>query len=167
MSSILYIFAIACSRSAMMSSAFSMPTESDWEKAATWTISSLNELNENLDLYLQISYQGDAARIYADGILVEYNFWSGKPTLVRLSDLIGKHVELKILPFGKDYPIYLQAKEKEAGLPYPSLTLAFLAPDFAQSKPTPDFTFNLPLPGNMRALSENKIFSNGCSMPLR
>ena len=151
----------------MMSSAFSMPTESDWEKAATWTISSLNELNENLDLYLQISYQGDAARIYADGILVEYNFWNGKPTLVRLSDLIGKHVELKILPFGKDYPIYLQAKEKEAGLPYPSLTLAFLAPDFAQSKPTPDFTFNLPLPGNMRALSENKIFSNGCSMPLR
>ena len=150
-----------------MSSAFSMPTESDWEKAATWTISSLNELNENLDLYLQISYQGDAARIYADGILVEYNFWSGKPTLVRLSDLIGKHVELKILPFGKDYPNYLQAKEKEAGLPYPSLTLAFLAPDFAQSKPTPDFTFNLPLPGNMRALSENKIFSNGCSMPLR
>lgn len=80
----------------MMSSAFSMPTESDWEKAATWTISSLNELNENLDLYLQISYQGDAARIYADGILVEYNFWNGKPTLVRLSDLIGKHVELKI-----------------------------------------------------------------------
>jgi len=67
-----------------MSSAFSMPTESDWEKAATWTISSLNELNENLDLYLQISYQGDAARIYADGILVEYNFWN------------GKHVELKI-----------------------------------------------------------------------
>ena len=80
------------------------------------------------------SYQGDAARIYADGILVEYNFWNGKPTLVRLSDLIGKHVELKILPFGKGYPIYLQAKEKEAGLPYPSLTLAFLAPDFAQSK---------------------------------
>ena len=35
-------------------------------------------------------------RIYADGILVEYNFWNGKPTLVRLSDLIGKHVELKI-----------------------------------------------------------------------
>ena len=36
-----------------------------------------------------------------------------------------------------------------------------------KQRPTPDFTFNLPLPGNMRALSENKIFSNGCSMPLR
>ena len=90
------------------------PTESDWEKAAVWTISSLSELNENLNLYLHISYKGDAARIYADGQLIEDNFWNGKPMLVRLSDLIGKHIELKILPFGKDYPIYLQAKEKEA-----------------------------------------------------
>jgi len=90
------------------------PTESDWEKAAVWTISSLNELNENLNLYLHISYKGDAARIYADGQLIEDNFWNGKPMLVRISDLIGKHVELKILPLGKDYPIYLQAKEKEA-----------------------------------------------------
>ena len=90
------------------------PIESDWEKAAVWAISSLNELNENLNLYLHIYYKGDAARIYADGQLVQDNFWNGKPMLVRLSDLIGKHVELKILPLGKDYPIYLQAKEKEA-----------------------------------------------------
>ena len=88
------------------------PTESDWGKAATWSISNLNELNENLDLYLEIFYQGDVARIYADGILVEDNFWNGKPMLVRLSDLVGKHVELKILPLGKDYPIYLQQEQK-------------------------------------------------------
>lgn len=90
------------------------PTESDWEKAAVWSISNLNELNENLNLYLQIHYQGDAARIYADGQLVEDNFWNGKPMLVRLSDLVGKKVELRILPLGKDYPIYLQTKEREA-----------------------------------------------------
>lgn len=71
-------------------------------------------MNENLNLYLHISYKGDAARIYADGQLIEDNFWNGKPMLVRISDLIGKRVELKILPLGKDYPIYLQAKEKEA-----------------------------------------------------
>jgi hypothetical protein len=88
------------------------PTESDWEKAATWNISNLNELNEHLDLYLEIAYRGDVARIYADGILVEDNFWNGKPMLVRLSDLVGKHVELKILPLGKDYPIYLQQEQK-------------------------------------------------------
>ena len=88
------------------------PIESDWDKAATWTISNLNELNENLDLYLQISYRGDIARIYADGRLIEDNFWNGKPMLVRLSDLVGKHVELKILPLGKDYPIYVQKEQK-------------------------------------------------------
>ena len=88
------------------------PTEEDFGKAATWVISNLNELNENLDLYLQISYRGDVARIYADGQLVEDNFWNGKPMLVRLSDLVGKRVELKILPLGKDYPIYLQKEQK-------------------------------------------------------
>ena len=88
------------------------PTEEDFNKAATWIISNLNELNENLDLFLQISYKGDVARIYADGQLVEDNFWNGKPMLVRLSDLIGKKVELKILPLGKDYPIYLQKEQK-------------------------------------------------------
>ncbi len=89
------------------------PVESDFEKAAVWAISNLNELNENLDLYLQISYRGDVARIYADGQLVEDNFWNGKPMLVRLSDLVGKKVELKILPLGKDYPIYLQKAQQE------------------------------------------------------
>ena len=88
------------------------PVESDFEKAATWTISGLNELNENLDLYLEISYRGDVARIYADGQLIEDNFWNGKPMLVRLSDLVGKRIELKILPLGKDYPIYLQKEQK-------------------------------------------------------
>ena len=91
----------------------SQPTEEDFNKAATWVISNLNELNENLDLYLQISYRGDVARIYADGQLVEDNFWNGKPMLVRLSDLVGKRVELKILPLGKDYPIYLQKEQKK------------------------------------------------------
>ena len=89
------------------------PIESDWDKAATWSISNLNELNANLNLYLEINYRGDAARIYADGILVEDNFWNGKPMLVRLSDLVGKKVELKILPLGKDYPIYLQKAQRE------------------------------------------------------
>ena len=88
------------------------PVESDFNKAATWSISNLNELNENLDLYLEIKYRGDVARIYADGKLVEDNFWNGKPMLVRLSDLVGKKVELRILPLGKDYPIYLQQAQR-------------------------------------------------------
>lgn len=88
------------------------PVEADFEKAAVYEFTNLQNFNDKLDLYLQISYKGDVARIYADGKLVEDNFWNGKPMLVRLSDLVGKKVELKILPLGKDYPIYLQKEQK-------------------------------------------------------
>ena len=121
------------------------PIESDWEKAATWTISNLNELNENLDLYLQIDYQGDVARIYADGILVEDNFWNGKPMLVRLSDLVGKQVELKILPLGKDYPIYLQQEQKAELNKAPNDILISLGGIKVFERKTEVFT-SLPLP---------------------
>jgi hypothetical protein len=33
--------------------------------------------------------------------------------LVRMSDLAGKKVELRILPLSKDAPIYLQKEQKE------------------------------------------------------
>ena len=52
------------------------------------------------------------ARVYADGQLVEDNYWNGKPMLVRMSDLVGKRVELRILPLGKDFPIYLQREQR-------------------------------------------------------
>lgn len=108
-----------------------MPTNEDFDNASVWTLSFSAEshpsikndklmtmdlqpsaLEEPDDYFLRINYRGDVARIYADGILVEDNFWNGKPMLVRLSDLVGKKVELRILPLGKDYPIYLQKEQK-------------------------------------------------------
>lgn len=80
--------------------------------------SSLERADE---YFLSIRYRGDAARLYADGELVEDNFWNGKPMLVRLSDLVTqrptgatpKKLELRVLPLGKDYPIYLQREQRE------------------------------------------------------
>ena len=107
------------------------PSDADFEKAATWTIQLSAESGPSIrqgglmtmdlqpspldlpdDYFLKINYQGDAARLYADGRLVEDNFWNGKPMWVRLSDLAGKRVELRILPLGKQYPIYLQQEQK-------------------------------------------------------
>ncbi|MBQ3771007.1 MAG: hypothetical protein II834_03660, partial [Bacteroidaceae bacterium] len=45
--------------------------------------------------------------------LVEDNFWNGKPMYVRVSDIAGKRIELKILPLGKNYPVYLQEAQKK------------------------------------------------------
>ena len=72
----------------------------------------MESLSASGDLYLQINYRGDVARAYADGQLVEDNYWNGKSMLVRMSDLVGKRVELRILPLGKDFPIYLQRAQR-------------------------------------------------------
>lgn len=116
------------------------PSEEDFQKGAVWTLSidaqagpsirnnSLmtmdlqpSVLDEPEDYFLKISYKGDVARLYADGVLVEDNFWNGKPMLVRLSDLVRhnrqgatcKKLELRILPLGKQYPIYLQQEQRK------------------------------------------------------
>lgn len=91
-----------------------MPTNDDFLAAAVWKINLKDSPLSTSDssLYLQIDYEGDCARVYADGHLVEDNFWNGKPMLVRLSDLVGKDVELRILPLRKDAPVYLQKAEK-------------------------------------------------------
>ena len=86
------------------------PSEADWDKAAVWKLTVKNHHDNE---FMRISYKGDCARIYADGKLIEDNFWNGRPMLVRLSELKGKDVQLKILPMGKDYPIYLQANERQ------------------------------------------------------
>ncbi|MCR5549227.1 MAG: beta-galactosidase, partial [Bacteroidales bacterium] len=64
------------------------------------------------DWFLEIDYDGDVARVYADGRLVEDNFWNGRKMLVRVSDLAGKDAELRILPLRKDAPIYLQRAQR-------------------------------------------------------
>jgi hypothetical protein len=106
-----------------------MPTNEDFENAAVWELDlsnvqcsarpkgtlSQSEATERMFnvQYLKIDYAGDCASVYADGKLVMDNFWNGKPMLVRMSDLAGKKVELRILPLSKDAPIYLQKEQKE------------------------------------------------------
>ena len=90
-----------------------MPYEAAFEDAAVWELTGIKPTCNAKDLFLSISYKGDVARVYADDKLVADNFWNGKEMLVRVSDLIGKHVELKILPLGKEYPIYLQPEQRK------------------------------------------------------
>jgi hypothetical protein len=90
-----------------------MPEDSDFDKAAVYVIDVDSALTSCADsTFLKIDYAADCARVYADGKLVQDNFWNGKPMLVRVSDLVGKHVELRVLPLRKDAPIYLQKEQK-------------------------------------------------------
>ena len=88
-----------------------MPVEQDYKHACTWTM-ELPALGD--DDFIRICYQGDVARVLADGVPVADNFWNGKPMYVRYRDLAGaQHVELQILPLGRDYPIYLQREQRD------------------------------------------------------
>ena len=91
-----------------------MPTNEDFDAAAIWNLDFSKVQSSMFNVqFLKIDYAGDCARVYADGKLVMDNFWNGKPMLVRMSDLAGKKVELRILPLSKDAPIYLQKEQKE------------------------------------------------------
>lgn len=89
------------------------PVEEDFAKAAVYTINyDTSGINNYDNLFLCINYRGDVARVYADGRLVADNFWNGKEMWVRMADLVGKKVELKILPLRKDAPVYFQKEQK-------------------------------------------------------
>ena len=91
-----------------------MPTNEDFDAAAVWNLDFSKVQSSMFNVqFLKIDYAGDCARVYADGKLVMDNFWNGKPMLVRMSDLAGTKVELRILPLRKDAPIYLQKEQKE------------------------------------------------------
>ena len=82
------------------------PVDEDFEQAAVYTI-DLPEIDRT-GLLLNIDYRGDVARLYADGKLIDDNFYNGRPfqyALWRLpKDL--RQLELRILPLQKDMPVY-------------------------------------------------------------
>ena len=82
------------------------PSEDDWQQAAVYKISVPKTDAHSL---LSINYQGDCARLYANGKLIADNFQYGRPFLYglwRLPDGVTE-LELHILPLQADAPIYL------------------------------------------------------------
>lgn len=79
------------------------PTDSDFDQAAIYTIDVPVEKG-----LLSIKYQGDCARLYADGKLIADNFYNGREFLYGLWRLPSdtKRLELRILPMQPDAPIY-------------------------------------------------------------
>ena len=82
------------------------PVDADFENAAVYTI-SLPDVNRTEHI-LNIYYQGDVARLYADGKLIDDNFYNGRPFQYALWRLPKDchQLELRILPLQKDMPVY-------------------------------------------------------------
>jgi hypothetical protein len=100
------------------------PDDADFEKAAVWDIAvpSVPPAPTVSDVFLRISYQGDVARIYRGGQLIDDNFWNGRPWELGLRE-IGSDwrkptgLELRILPLTSHYTMYF---EKAPNLPLAS-----------------------------------------------
>jgi hypothetical protein len=86
------------------------PVDEDFEQAAVYTI----DLPQDSSLFtsrlslLNIDYRGDVARLYADGNLIDDNFYNGRPFQYALWRLPQdcRQLELRILPLQKDMPVY-------------------------------------------------------------
>lgn len=86
------------------------PSEEDWQQAAVYDISlPSSPYGGDRGGLLSVTYQGDCARLYADGRLVADNFQYGRPFLYGLWRLpVGcSRLELRILPLQSDIPVYL------------------------------------------------------------
>ena len=82
------------------------PLDEDFEHAAVYTI-DLPEAPVEGRL-LNIDYRGDVARLYANGQLIDDNFYYGRPFQYALWRLPKgcRQLELHILPLQKDMPVY-------------------------------------------------------------
>ena len=94
------------------------PSEQEWQQAAVYKIQLSSDLSSLTSHLLKITYRGDCARLYANGKLVDDNFYYGRPFLFGLWRLPKDctELELRILPLQPDAPIYLPREaEKVAG----------------------------------------------------
>ncbi|MGB0081529.1 MAG: beta-galactosidase [Terracidiphilus sp.] len=92
------------------------PAAGDLPQAAQWSIAvpagALNGLSE---LFLEISYEGDLARLTANHKLLDDDFYNGKPWMVGLERFLAPNgsgnFDLSILPLRKDAPVYFEFPE--------------------------------------------------------
>ena len=87
------------------------PTDSDFMQAAVYDITLPCTAANSPQQMVRIDYQGDCARLYANGQLVADNFYNGRPMLFGLWRLeeMGiqtQQLQLRILPLQKNMPVY-------------------------------------------------------------
>jgi hypothetical protein len=91
------------------------PPDAEFDLAARWKIAiPKNFLTGVSDVFLEVQYTGDAARLSSQGRLLDDDFYNGKTWSIGLrpfADAIREGpLDLSILPLRKDAPIYLEER---------------------------------------------------------
>jgi hypothetical protein len=92
-----------------------VPEDSAFANAAKWQVSVPQNLPTDLgEIYLEVKYVGDVARLYSHGRLLADDFFSGLSWEVGLDrfrkELQAGPLELDILPLRRDAPIFLERR---------------------------------------------------------
>ncbi|MCR5180699.1 MAG: beta-galactosidase [Bacteroidaceae bacterium] len=84
------------------------PADEDFDQAAVYRIKVPEAAASKYRRLLKVDYQGDCARLYADGRLVADHFNNGRPFLYGLWRLPEgcTQLELHLLPMQQDEPVY-------------------------------------------------------------
>jgi beta-galactosidase len=95
------------------------PDDSDFAHAAVWNIQvpPLPTAPSISEVLLRLDYQGDVARLYHGGSLLDDDFWNGTQWTVGLRELDPSphkqtSFELRILPLPSSFPMYLEEAGK-------------------------------------------------------
>jgi beta-galactosidase len=91
------------------------PSEGELPQAAKWSIGIPSGAMDGLsELFLQVKYQGDVARLYSGHTLLTDDFYDGQPWSVGLSRFLDPRgsstFDLSILPLRRDAPLYLEVR---------------------------------------------------------
>jgi beta-galactosidase len=89
------------------------PGAADLPQAARWAVSVPQGIPDGLsELFLEVTYQGDVARLSADHRLLDDDFYNGKPWRIGLKRFLPPQgpgtLELSILPLRRDAPVYFE-----------------------------------------------------------
>ncbi len=89
------------------------PSEQEPPQAARWSLTVPSGAMAGLsELFLEVDYRGDVARLYGASRLLNDNFFNGQPWSIGLGRFLNQKnprtFELSILPLRSDAPVYLE-----------------------------------------------------------
>jgi hypothetical protein len=97
------------------------PAVNEFANAAVWKIDvpPVPSSAQVADVWLDIDYQGDEARLSNTKSLLDDNFWNGLAWTIGLRETLPRwrraqsDLELSVLPLPKSYPLYIEEGTKE------------------------------------------------------
>jgi beta-galactosidase len=94
------------------------PLDDDFTAAAVWTVNLPTNTDLANDPILRIHYVGDVARVMLNGKFITDDFYNGNAFDIGLRrhapEILNGKLQIAILPFQKDAPIYMADKARAA-----------------------------------------------------